>query len=387
MSWILPQKFIDMQAIPFNQPHVTGSEWVHIQEAIAQGKLSANGSYTKKCQQFFESTFGFNKVYLTHSCTQALEMAALLLDLGPADEVIVPSFAYVSTANAFALRGCRLVFADSRLDYPGIDEVGIEKLITSRTKALVIVHYAGIACHMDPIVALCKRHGIYLIEDAAAALNGFYLNGDGKRLPLGSFGTLATFSFHETKNIACGEGGMLVVNDPDLLAKADTVWNRGTNRSDFERGLSTHYEWVSLGSAFGPSEINAAWLWAQLQKLEQIQKKRQEIWYWYQANLRRILPVFDGEFPSVPPFSQQNYHSFYLVEGSRAKREALIRYLHSKGIQSVSHYRCLHRSRYVSNRHTGAALVHAEKYQDRLLRLPFYADLDIAQLEQNLLSA
>ncbi|WP_375584977.1 dTDP-4-amino-4,6-dideoxygalactose transaminase [Cyclobacterium xiamenense] len=375
-----------MHSIPFNQPYLTGKEWSHVQEAMLGGRLSANGIFTKKCQQFFETTFGFNKVFLTHSCTQALEMAALVLGLGPGDEVIVPSFAYVSTANAFALRGCRLVFADSRPDYPGIDETGIEKLISSRTRALVIVHYAGIACDMDPIVSLCRRRGIYLIEDAAAALNGFYLDGQGHRLPLGSFGCLATFSFHETKNISCGEGGMLVVNDPELLVKAEMVWNRGTNRADFEAGRADYYEWVSLGSAFGPSEINAAWLWAQLQYLEEIQKKREKIWHWYRENLRRILPVFEGELPSVPAFAEQNYHAFFLLEKNLGKRQALIRYLQSKGILSVTHYRCLHSSPYCKAPYTGAPLVHAEKYQDRLIRLPLYADLDTGHLAHNLVS-
>ncbi|MDN3687842.1 dTDP-4-amino-4,6-dideoxygalactose transaminase [Cyclobacterium jeungdonense] len=375
-----------MYPIPFNRPYVTGKEWEHIQAALAQGKLSSNGKYTQKCQHFFESRFGFKKTFLTHSCTQALEMAALLLNLGPEDEVILPSYSYVSTANAFALRGCRLVFADSRPDYPGIDEAKIENLISSRTRALVLVHYGGVACHMEPILDLCKKYGLFLIEDAAAALDGYYLAKDGDALPLGSMGDFATFSFHETKNISCGEGGLLVVNNPSFFKEADLVWNRGTNRSEFEMGHVLSYEWVRLGSAFAPSEITAAWLWSQLENLAIIQEKRAAVWNWYQANLKEILATFFGQKPVIPLYARQNYNTYYLVMEHIQDRDALIDFLKSRGILSVSHYRCLHQSPYFKNRYQGKPLLQAEKYQERLLRLPVFADLDVKSLENSLLS-
>ncbi|WP_162341103.1 dTDP-4-amino-4,6-dideoxygalactose transaminase [Cyclobacterium salsum] len=375
-----------MYSIPFNQPYVTGNEWVYVQDALAQGRLSSNGKYTYKCQQFFESTFGFRKTFLTHSCTQALEMAALLLNLGPEDEVILPSYAYVSTANAFALRGCQLVFADSRPDYPGIDETKIERLINSRTRAIVLVHYGGVACNMEPILDLCNRYDLFLIEDAAAALDGYYMSKEGDARPLGSMGDFATFSFHETKNISCGEGGLLVVNNPSFFQEADWVWNRGTNRSDFDKGNRSSYEWVRLGSAFGPSEIAAAWLWAQLENLPAIQKKRAAVWYWYQSHLREVLPSFSSQLPKIPTFARQNFNTFYLLMDQPRDREDLIAYLKSKGILSVFHYRCLHLSPYFRDKYQGKPLVQAEKYQERLLRLPVFADLDVNQLEKELIS-
>lgn len=375
-----------MYSVPFNRPYVSGKEWEYVQDALAQGKLSSNGKYTKKCQHFFESKFGFGKTFLTHSCTQALEMAALLLNLGPEDEVILPSYAYVSTANAFALRGCQLIFADSRPDYPAIDETKIEDLISTRTRALVLVHYGGVACHMEPILELCKKYGLFLVEDAAAALDGYYLGKDGAALPLGSLGDFATFSFHETKNISCGEGGMLVVNNPAFLKEADLVWNRGTNRSEFEKGKSPSYEWVRLGSAFAPSEITAAWLWSQLESLALIQKKRAAVWNWYQMHLRRVLPYLSGQLPEIPLFAKHNFHTYYLVMDKNRDRDVLIDFLTSKGILSVFHYRCLHQSPYFKNKYLGKPLLQAEKYQERLLRLPVFADLDINLLEDRLLS-
>lgn len=375
-----------MDLIPFNQPYVTGNEWEYIQDAVAQGRLSSNGKYTHKCQQFFERRFGFRKTFLTHSCTQALEMVALLLNLGPDDEVILPSYAYVSTANAFAIRGCRLVFADSRPDYPGIDETKIEGLISSRTRAIVLVHYGGIACNMEPLLDLCKKHELYLIEDAAAALEGYYLSRDGDASPLGSLGDFATFSFHETKNVGCGEGGLLVVNNPLFFQEADWVWNRGTNRSDFDRGKSPSYEWVRLGSAFAPSEIAAAWLWSQLENLAIIQKRRAKVWDWYLRNLTEVSLPFNIQLPVIPIFARQNFNTFYLVLDHAEDREGLIRYFRSKGILSVFHYRCLHHSPYFRDKYQGKPLVQAERYQDKLLRLPVFPDLDVELLKKRLLS-
>lgn len=375
-----------MYEIPFNRPYQTGNEWAYIQDAINEGKLSGNGKYTRKCQRFFEKKYGFGKAFLTHSCTQALEMAALLLGLGPGDEVILPSYAYVSTANAFALRGCSLVFADCRPDYPAIDETKIQRLISSRTKALVIVHYGGVACNMEMIADLVEENGIFLIEDAAAAIDAYYVSLDARKIPLGSMGHLATFSFHETKNISCGEGGMLVVNEASFFDRAEEIWNRGTNRKSFDQGSSNAYEWVSLGSAFAPSEINAAWLWAQLEQLENIRKKRKIIWDWYYQNIHSLLPGFEIEKPIVPIFAAHNYHVFYLLCKAEAGREQLINHLKNKGILSVFHYQCLHQSPHFRSQYQGEPLIYAERYQDRLLRLPLFFDLERNKFKSLLLA-
>lgn len=374
-----------MYTIPFNRPFFTGNEWSYIQDAMKDGKLSGNGKYTGKCQEFFESKYGFGKTFLTHSCTQALEMAAILMGLGPGDEVILPSYSYVSTANAFALRGCTLVFADCRPDYPVIDETKLQDLISPRTKALVIVHYGGMACKMEMISKLVQDNDIYLIEDAAAAIDAYYQGEDGKNIPLGSMGHMAAFSFHETKNISCGEGGMLVVNDASFHKKALDVWNRGTNRSAFEQGMHKAYEWVSLGSACAPSEINAAWLWAQLEQLENSQKKRKAIWNWYFQNCQSLLPSFEVEKPVVPNNAHHNFHVFYLLCADAAQRGDLINHLKSKGILSVFHYQCLHQSPYFQDQYKGIPLSQAEKYQNRLLRLPLFADFEKEKFEKLLL--
>jgi dTDP-4-amino-4,6-dideoxygalactose transaminase len=264
--------------IPFNKPYLTGKEAHYMYDAIYLGKLSGNGKYTQKCQQWFESKYGFGKCLLTNSCTDALEMAAILIDIKPGDEVILPSYTFVSTANAFVLRGAKLVFADIRTDHTGIDESSIEALITPKTKAIVPVHYAGVACDMDIIIEVAKTHGLFVVEDAAQAIDSYYTGKDGVKRALGSIGHLAAFSFHETKNIISGEGGMLAINDMQFAKRAEIIWEKGTNRSSFFRGEVDKYGWVNVGSSFLPSEVTAAFLWTQLENILDIQKRRAFIW-------------------------------------------------------------------------------------------------------------
>ncbi|MEX2568251.1 MAG: dTDP-4-amino-4,6-dideoxygalactose transaminase, partial [Cyclobacteriaceae bacterium] len=297
-----------MEKIPFNRPYFTGKEPEFIMDAFHEGKISANGKYTQMCQDFLETKYGFKKSFLTHSCTQALEMAALLMDLRPGDEIIMPSFTFVSTANAFALRGCKIIFVDSRQDFPGMDEDIIEGLITKKTKAIVAVHYGGIACEMEKIMALVRQYGLFLVEDAAPALEAYYRYNSGKIQALGTFGHFAAFSFHETKNISTGEGGLLVVNDERFFQQAQIIRDKGTNRSAYFRGEVDHYEWISLGSAFGASEIMAACLWAQLQEQEVIQLKRRQIWNWYDQNLGGLLNEMELDWMKIPDHAVHNFH-------------------------------------------------------------------------------
>ena len=268
--------------IPFNKPYLSGNELEYIREAVASGRISGDGIFTKKCHEFFETRYGFQKCLLTTSCTDALEMAAILLDIQPGDEVIMPSYTFVSTANAFVLRGARIVFCDSREDHPGINEDGIEELITPKTKAIVPVHYAGVACDMDKIMSLADKYNLYVVEDAAQAIDSFYTNKNGEKKPLGGIGHLAAFSFNDTKNIISGEGGMLVINHPRFNERAEIIREMGTNRSKFFRGEVDKYGWVDIGSSFLPSDIVAAFLYAQLENIEEIQKKRKRNWdaYW-----------------------------------------------------------------------------------------------------------
>jgi dTDP-4-amino-4,6-dideoxygalactose transaminase len=275
-----------MITIPFNKPYLTGKEAHYIYDAVYTRKLCGNGKYTQKCQKWFEEAYGFGKCLLTTSCTDALEMAAILIDMQPGDEVIVPSYTFVSTANAFVLRGAKLVFADSRKDHPGIDESAIESLITPKTKAIVPVHYAGVACDMDVIMDIANRHNLFVVEDAAQAIDSYYTGKDGIKRALGSIGHLAAFSFHETKNIISGEGGMLAINDRQFANRAEIIWEKGTNRSSFFRGEIDKYGWVDIGSSFLPSELIAAFLWAQLENIQDIQKRRSTIWNNYDYELK-----------------------------------------------------------------------------------------------------
>jgi dTDP-4-amino-4,6-dideoxygalactose transaminase len=360
--------------IPFNKPYLTGKETFYIQQAVASGKISGDGIFTKKCHQFFEEKYAFKKALLTTSCTDALEMAALLIDIKEGDEIILPSFTFVSTANAFVLRGAKLVFADSRQDHPGLDEYALEQLITPKTKAIVVVHYAGVACDMDAIMALATKHNIFVIEDAAQAIDSFY-----KGRPLGSIGHLAAFSFHETKNIISGEGGMLVINDSRFAERAEIIREKGTNRSKFFRGEVDKYNWVDIGSSFLPSDIIAAFLYAQLENIELIQNKRKLLWKTYFEELSAISDQI--QLPSIPDFATNNAHMFYIVCKDENQRNALILHLKNENVHSVFHYLSLHKSPFYAEKHGDRVLPLSDFYTDGLIRLPLFFELETSQVE------
>lgn len=366
--------------IPFNKPYLTGKEAHYMYDAVHTGKLSGNGKYTQKCQKWFEETYEFNKCLLTTSCTDALEMAAILIDIQPGDEVILPSYTFVSTANAFVLRGAKLVFADSRKDHPGIDEASIEALITPKTKAIVPVHYAGVACDMDIIMDIAQKHGLFVVEDAAQAIDSFYTGRDGVKRALGSIGHLAAFSFHETKNIISGEGGMLVINDMQFAKRAEIIWEKGTNRSSFFRGEVDKYGWVDVGSSFLPSEIIAAFLWAQLENIQDIQKRRCTIWNSYYKELKPWAEKHDIGMPFVPDFTSNNAHMFYLVCKSLEQRTQLIDFLKSNNILAVFHYISLHTSPFYEGKHDGRSLHETDRYTDCLVRLPMFYELEVERV-------
>ncbi len=362
--------------IGFNSPYFTGKETAYIKDAVNRAHISGNGYYTNKCHQFFQKKYGFQKCLLTTSCSDALEMAAILIDLQPENEVIVPSYTFVSSANAFIMNGAKIVFADSREDHPGINEDGIEELITNKTKAIVIVHYAGFACDMEKIMSIADKYNLFVIEDAAHAVDSFY-----DKKPLGAWGHLATFSFHETKNIMCGEGGMLVINDAQFLKRSEIIWEKGTNRAAFFRGEIDKYGWVDIGSSFLPSEIVAAFLYAQLEKIDEIQAKRIELWNFYFESLKPIAERGLLRIPAVPSYSTINGHLFYLVTNSGHQRDELIGHLKKKGIQAVFHYMSLHRSKFYTEKHDGRELPNSDRYSDCLLRLPLYYDLEQSDQE------
>ncbi len=358
-------------AIPFNRPCLAGNEYKYIGEAIANGHASGDGPFTRKCHALLEQELQVPKVLLTTSCTHALELAALLLECSPGDEVIVPSFTFVSTANAFALRGARIVFADIRPDTLNLDETQLEGLITGHTKAIVPVHYAGVACEMDAISALARRHGVRIVEDNAHGLLARY-----KGRYTGTFGCLGTQSFHETKNVSCGEGGALVVNDPELVERAMILREKGTNRSQFLRGQVDKYTWVDLGSSYLPSDLLAAFLYAQLEARAQIQAKRRRVWEFYWEHLKDWAQETGTGLPVIPAECAQSYHMFYIVVNSLEERQGLISHLKSQGILSVFHYVPLHLSE--MGRRFGAGpgdCPMTENISERLLRLPFYNDL------------
>jgi len=357
--------------IPFNRPCLTGNEYKYIAQVIANGHASGDGPFTRRCHEFLERELGVPRVLLTTSCTHALEMAALLLDCGPEDEVIVPSFTFVSTANAFALRGARLVFADIRPDTLNLDESQLESLITRRTKAIVVVHYAGVPCEMDAILSIATRHGLRVIEDNAHGLFSRY-----QKTYTGTFGCLATLSFHETKNFTCGEGGALIINDRDLLERALVVREKGTNRSRFFRGEVDKYTWVDLGSSYLLSDLLAAFLYAQLEARQTIQEKRRRIWTHYHQSLADWAARNDVQLPLIPPGCEQAYHMFYMLLPSAECRRALIGHLKAHSILSVFHYTPLHSSEAGKRYSARAAKCPVtEDISERLLRLPFYTDL------------
>ena len=366
--------------IPFNKPYLTGKETNYIEEAVASGKISGNGIFTQKCQEFFEETYGIKKALLTTSCTDALEMCALLLNIKKGDEVIMPSYTFVSTANAFVLRGAKIVFADSKPDYPNIDETKLEALITKNTKAIVVVHYGGVACEMDSIMKLANNKNIFVVEDAAQAIDSYY-----KERALGSIGHLATFSFHETKNIISGEGGLLAINDNQFADRAEIIWEKGTNRSAFFRGEIDKYGWVDIGSSFLPSEVIAAFLWAQLENLENIQTKRKQIWNHYYDNLIELENNCNVRLPKLPNDTTNNGHLFFILCDSFEERSALILFLKNKNIHAVFHYLSLHKSPFYQSKHDGRTLKNSDIFTNRLLRLPMFYELDDVSLQRIIL--
>ena len=363
--------------IGFNKPYITGKENDYILDAINTSHISGNGKYTHICQNWFEKTYGFGKCLLTTSCTDALEMAAILLNIQPGDEIIIPSYTFVSTANAFALRGAKLVFVDSRNDHPGIDESSIESLITLKTKAIVPVHYAGVACDMDIIMEVANRYNIYVVEDAAQAINSYYIGKDGVKRPLGSIGHLAAFSFHETKNIISGEGGMLVVNDLEFKNRAEIIWEKGTNRSEFFKGKIDKYGWVDIGSSFLPSEIIAAFLWAQLENIEDIQLRRNQIWNEYNNSLKVWSKMFEISQPKIPNYATNNSHMYYLVFNNLAERTYFINELKKNKIDAVFHYQSLNKSSFYLKNNISRDLINSDKFTNCLVRLPFFYELQV----------
>jgi dTDP-4-amino-4,6-dideoxygalactose transaminase len=354
--------------IPFNKAWISGDEYRYMAQAVDQGHISGDGPFTRQCSRLLEEWLGARRVLLTTNCTHALEMSALLLDLKPGDEVIIPSFTFVSTVNAFALRGARPVFADIRADTLNLDEKQVEQLITPRTRAIVPVHYAGIGCEMERILAIAAKHNLKVVEDNAHGLLGRY-----KGQLLGTFGSLATQSFHETKNFTCGEGGALVINDASLIEPAEILREKGTNRSRFFRGQVDKYTWVGLGSSYLPSDVLSAFLLAQLESHVRIQKRRKEIWETYLSELTGWANVCGVRLPSVPTHCEPSYHLFYLLLPDLAARQELIAHLKKQHILAVFHYQPLHLSSMGQNYggKEGDCPV-TERAADCLVRLPFF---------------
>lgn len=359
--------------IEFNRPFLTGKEAHYMYQAVYNGQLSGNGVFTKKCQQFFENKYGFKKAIMTTSGTDALEMAAILCDVRPGDEVIVPSYTFVSSALAFVRQGARIIFAESCENNPNIDANKIESLITPKTKVIVPVHYAGVACDMDKIMEIANRYNIFVVEDAAQAIDSYY-----KGKPLGGIGHFGCFSFHETKNVtAGGEGGLLCVNDERFIRRAEIIWEKGTNRAEFFRGMVNKYGWVDTGSSFLPSEINSAFLWAQLESLDTIQLRRKELWNLYYEGLQDLSDKGYYSMPNIPEYATNNAHMFYIVCRNLDERTKLIACLKEAGAYAAFHYLSLHLSEYYKEHHVGKIpnLPQCDKYADCLVRLPMYFEL------------
>jgi dTDP-4-amino-4,6-dideoxygalactose transaminase len=360
-----------MEKIKFNSPHITGKEIEYIKHTIENKSLSGNGDFTKKCHNFFENRFNFKKTFLSTSCTDALEMCAILADIKAGDEVIIPSYTFVSTALAFVRQGAKIVFIDSKLDHPALNEILLESLITDKTKAIVPVHYAGVACDMDVIMSLAYKYKLLVIEDAAQAIDSYY-----KGKPLGGIGHMGVFSFHETKNISCGEGGLLIINDDKFAARAEIIWEKGTNRAEFFRGERNKYGWVDTGSSFLPSEILSAFLYAQLEGIDVIQNKRRLIWETYGDLLES-----DNNFrlPFIPKYATNNGHMFYIICKDLAFRTKLMQYLKANNVFAVFHYQALHDSQFIKSQNLESTpaqnLPNSLMFSDHLLRLPFYFDL------------
>ena len=356
--------------IPFNKPYCSGRELDYIKEVCGSMTMSGNGDFTKRCHTFFEERYDFKKCLLTTSGTDALEMCAMLCDLKPGDEVIVPSYTFVSSAIAFLREGAKVVFADSGAANPNITVETIRPLINERTRVIVVVHYAGVACDMDAIMALAEEHNLLVVEDAAHSIDSFY-----KGRPLGGIGHLGAFSFHETKNINCGEGGMLVVNDERFIRRSEIIWEKGTNRAEFYRGMVNKYGWCDIGSSFLPSEFNAAFLWAQLEQLEDIQGRRLRIWHIYDSILRNHVEQYGIQLPDIPDYATNNGHMYYLVCPTLEFRTQLMASLKEHDIQTTFHYLPLHSSVYYKDQFQGEPLVHCDHYGDCLVRLPLFYEL------------
>ena len=367
--------------IPFNKPHLTGKETHYIYEAVNSGKISGNGIFTKKCQAWFEETYGFKKTLLTTSCTDALEMAAILVNIQPGDEVIIPSYTFVSTAIAFVREGAKIVFADSCSNNPNIDANVIESLITPKTKAIVPVHYAGVACDMEKIMDLAKKYNLLVIEDAAQAIDSFYTFSDGTRKALGTIGHLSAFSFHETKNIISGEGGLLGINDENFIERSEIIWEKGTNRSQFFRGEINKYGWGDTGSSFLPSEIIAAFLWAQIENLQDIQNKRRLLWNTYYDAFKE-LNLKGVHLPNIPKYATNNAHMFYLVFDKPQNRTSFINRLKADEINPVFHYISLHSSDFYASKHDGRQLLNADNFTECLVRMPLYYELTTNDIDK-----
>ena len=363
--------------IPFNKPYLTGKEAHYMYEAVFKGKLSGNGEFTKRGQKFFENKYGFKKALLTTSCTDALEMCAMLCDVKASDEVIVPSYTFVSSALAFVRQGAHIVFADSYDHNPNMDPDKLEALITPRTKVIVPVHYAGVACDMDKIMEIANRHNILVVEDAAQAIDAYY-----KGRALGSIGHLAAFSFHETKNVIAGEGGLLAINDERFIPRAEIIWEKGTNRAQYFRGEINKYSWVDIGSSFLPSEVIAAFLWAQLENMDDIQNKRKVLWNRYYEKLEPLAAKGWFSLPNVPDYATNNAHMFYLVCNNLEERSKLIAHLKENGILSVFHYLSLHKSEYYTSRVKKIPeLPNCDRYADCLVRMPMFYELTLEQVD------
>ena len=363
--------------IPFNKPYLTGKELVYIKDAVSSGHISGNGKYTKKCHQYFKKKYGFKNTFLTTSCTDALEMTAILMNIKEGDEIIMPSYTFVSTANAFVLRGAKIIFADSLSNNPNINPNQIKELITTKTRAIVVVHYSGLSCDMDEIMQIANKHKIYVVEDAAQAIDSYY-----KGTPLGSIGHLSTFSFHETKNIISGEGGMLVVNDVQLANRAEIIWEKGTNRAAFFRGETDKYNWVDIGSSFLPSEVIAAFLYSQLQHMEKIINKRRSLWSKYNKNFNELYKEGKVKPQNIPQHSSNNGHIFYFLCSSSEERRKLIKHLKEKEIQAVFHYISLHSSPFFKKKYKGKKLENSDFFSDHLVRLPLYYELANSEQEK-----
>lgn len=353
--------------IPFNKPLVIGTENGFMAQVLESGHFSAKGPFTERCHQILQANLEYKHPLLTTSCTSALELAALLLGIQPGDEVIIPSYAFVTSANAFASKGAKIVFADSQKDHPNIDEELIEGLITPKTKAIVALHYAGAPCNMKAIMAIAKKHDVKVIEDNAQGIGSTY-----QSKPLGGIGHLGAISFHDTKNVHCGEGGAILVNDETLVERASVVWDMGTNKAAFRSGKVSSYGWVDIGSSFYPSELNAAFLYGQLTQLEAVTEYRMVLWKQYYDGLAELSSHGHFDLPQLADGTSHNAHTFYLITKSEVERQELIMALSSKGISSVFHFQSLHKSSYFKEKHDGRELINANKFSNCLVRLPLY---------------